>query len=103
MLLPAENTGVRRDLDSWFDSQGIRPQIAGEFQDHALLRAFGQEGIGVFAIPSVFEKQLQQQGSLQRIGRTEDVRSRFYAISVERKLKHPAVLAICDTARRVFG
>lgn len=103
MLLPVENTGVRRNLHYWFDSQGIRPQIAGEFQDHALLRAFGQAGIGIFPIPSVFEKQIEQQGSLQRIGRTEDVRNRFYAISVERKLKHPAVLAICDTARQLFA
>jgi LysR family transcriptional activator of nhaA len=103
MLLPVENTGARRNLNYWFDSQGIRPQITGEFQDHALLRAFGQAGIGVFPIPSVFEKQIEQQGSLQRIGRTEDVRNRFYAISVERKLKHPAVLAICDTARQLFA
>ncbi len=103
MLLPVENTGARRNLNSWFDSQGIRPQIAGEFQDHALLRAFGQAGIGVFSIPSVFEKQIEQQGSLQRIGRIEDVRNRFYAISVERRLKHPAVLAICDTARQLFA
>jgi LysR family transcriptional regulator, transcriptional activator of nhaA len=51
----------------------------------------------------VFEKQIEQQGSLQRIGRTEEVRNRFYAISVERRLKHPAVLAICDTARRLFA
>ncbi len=102
MLLPVENTGERRNLNYWFDSQGIRPQIAGEFQDHALLRAFGQAGIGIFPIPSVFEKQIERQGSLRRIGRTEDVRNRFYAISVERKLKHPAVLAICDTARQLF-
>ena len=100
MLLPTENTGLRRDLESWFDAQGIRPVIAGEFQDYALLRAFGQEGLGVFPVPSVFEKQMKQQDSLQQIGRTEDVRSRFYAISVEKKLKHPAVLAICDAARR---
>lgn len=103
MLLPVESTGVRRNLHFWFDSQGIHPQITGEFQDHALLRAFGQAGIGIFPIPSVFEKQIEQQGSLQRIGRTEDVRNRFYAISVERKLKHPAVLAICDTARRLLA
>lgn len=73
--------------------------ITGEFQDDALLRAFGQAGTGVFPILSVFEKQLKQD-SLQRIGRTEDIRSRFYAISVERRLKHPAVIAICDTARQ---
>jgi LysR family transcriptional activator of nhaA len=99
MLLPAENTAIRRSLDAWLDAKEIRPVIVGEFQDYALLRAFGQAGTGVFPIPSVFEKQLKHD-SLQRIGRTDDVRSRFYAISVERKLKHPAVVAICDTARR---
>jgi LysR family transcriptional regulator, transcriptional activator of nhaA len=99
LLLPGENTATRRSLDFWLESQGVRPVITGEFQDYALLRAFGQAGRGVFPIPSVFEKQLRQD-SLQRIGRTEDIRSRFYAISVERKLKHPAVIAICDTARQ---
>jgi LysR family transcriptional activator of nhaA len=99
LLLPGENTAARRSLDSWLDSHGVRPVIAGEFQDYALLRAFGQAGRGIFPIPSVFEKQLRQD-SLQRIGRTEDIRNRFYAISVERKLKHPAVIAICDTARQ---
>jgi LysR family transcriptional activator of nhaA len=99
LLLPTENTAVRRSLDFWLDSHGIRPIIAGEFQDYALLRAFGQAGRGIFPIPSVFETQLREE-SLQRIGRTEEIRSRFYAISVERKIKHPAVLAICDTARQ---
>jgi len=99
LLLPGENTAIRRSLDFWLDSKGVRPVVTGEFQDYALLRAFGQAGRGVFPIPSVFEKQLRQD-SLQRIGCTEDIRSRFYAISVERKLKHPAVIAICDTARQ---
>jgi LysR family transcriptional activator of nhaA len=99
LLVPAENTAIRRSLDSWLDAHGVRPVVAGEFQDYALLRAFGQAGRGVFPIPSVFEKQLKQE-SLHRIGRTSDVRNRFYAISVDRKLKHPAVIAICDTARK---
>ena len=100
VLLPLENTDLRRNLDQWFDAQGVRPLIAGEFQDYALLRAFGQAGAGIFPIASVFEKELKQQGALRRIGRTGQVRNRFYAISVDRKLKHPAVIAICDTARR---
>lgn len=100
MLLPTENTDIRRNLDFWFDAQGIHPAIAGEFQDYALLRAFGQAGAGIFPIPSVFETELKQQGALRRIGRTAEVRNRFYAISLDRKLKHPAVIAICDTARR---
>ncbi len=100
LLLPTENTGMRRNLDYWLSTLEMRPNIVGEFQDYALLRAFGQAGRGVFPIASVFEKDLKRQDTLRRIGHTEEVRNRFYAISVERKLKHPAVLAICDTARR---
>ncbi len=100
ILLPTTNTDIRRSLDQWFEEQKIRPDIVGEFEDYALLRAFGQAGVGVFPVPTVFEKQLKQQDKLRRIGRTDDVHARFYAISAERKLKHPAVVAICDTARR---
>lgn len=100
-LVPAENSAIRRSLDFWLEARGVRPLITGEFQDYALLRAFGQAGRGVFPIPSVFEKQLRQE-SLRLIGRTSDVRNRFYAISIERRLKHPAVIAICDTARKQF-
>jgi LysR family transcriptional regulator, transcriptional activator of nhaA len=104
MLLPGENAAIRRSLDFWFESQGIRPVIGGEFQDYALLRAFGQAGRGVFPIPSVLTDQLLRQDSLQTIGHTDEVRNQFYAISVERRLKHPAVIAICDTARKqLFG
>jgi LysR family transcriptional activator of nhaA len=91
---------IRRSLDQWFETLKIRPDVVGEFEDYALLRAFGQTGAGVFPVPSVFEKQLKQQDALRRIGRTNDVQARFYAISAERKLKHPAVVAICETARR---
>jgi LysR family transcriptional activator of nhaA len=100
MLLPTENMDIRRSLDQWFETLKIRPDVVGEFEDYALLRAFGQTGAGVFPVPSVFEKQLKQQDALRRIGRTNDVQARFYAISAERKLKHPAVVAICETARR---
>jgi LysR family transcriptional activator of nhaA len=99
LLLPADNTTVRRALDQWFESQQIRPFVAGQFEDFALLRQFGETGAGIFAAPSVLEKRFRKQGTLRLIGRTEAVRNRFYAISVERKLKHPAVVAICETAR----
>ncbi|HZP03046.1 MAG TPA: transcriptional activator NhaR [Terriglobia bacterium] len=100
MLLPTENTGLRRNLDLWFESKGIRPSIVGEFEDYALLSAFGETGAGVFPAPAVIERQLRRLYRVRAIGRTDDVRSRFYAISVERKLKHPAVVAICEAARR---
>jgi LysR family transcriptional activator of nhaA len=100
MLLPTDNASVRRSLDAWLESHGVRPLIAGEFQDYALLRAFGQAGTGVFPIPAVFERELKRQDSLQRVGSTDEVQHRFFAISIDRKLRNPAVVAICDTARR---
>ena len=99
LLLPADNTTVRRALDQWFDVQQIRPFVVGQFEDFALLRQFGETGAGIFAAPSVLEKRFRKQGNLRLIGRAGAVRNRFYAISVERKLKHPAVVAICETAR----
>lgn len=100
MLLPTDNTSLRRNLDHWFEVKGVRPVIMGEFEDYAMLRALAQEGGGLFPVPSVFEKQLKKQDNVRVVGRTNEVRSQFYAISAERKLQHPAVLAICDTARK---
>jgi LysR family transcriptional activator of nhaA len=100
MFLPTDNTAFRRNLDFWFESNGIRPAIVGEFEDYALLRAFGETGAGVFPLPSVVEGQLRKQKRLRTIGRTSEVRTQFYAISAERKLQHPAVLAIRNAARQ---
>jgi len=99
ILLPATNTTVRRALDQWLDSQQITPVVVGQFEDFALLRRFGETGAGVFAAPSLLEKQFRRERKLRAVGRADAVRNRFFAISVERKLKHPAVVAICETAR----
>ncbi len=99
LLLPIETTAVRRDLDQWFYAEGIRPRIVGEFEDTALMKVFGQDGIGLFPAPAVIEEEVCQQYNVHVVGRTETVRERYYAISVERRLKHPAVLAICESAR----
>lgn len=104
VLLPAENTALRRSFDHWFASRGIRPKVVGEFEDSALLKVFGQTGLGVFAAPSVIAAEVQRQYEVRPIGRVEEIRERFYAISVERKLKHPAVIAISEAARHeLFG
>lgn len=100
ILLPTDNTSVRRALDQWFNSLGIQPVVVGEFEDDALLRVFGEKSTGIFPTPSVLEGQLRQRYGLRLIGRTKEVRVRVYAISVEKNIKHPAVVAICDTARR---
>ena len=99
LVVPTEKTAVRRDLEQWFYSKGIRPRIVGEFEDTALMKVFGQDGIGVFPAPTVIEKEVCRQYKVRVVGRTDAVREKYYAISVERRLKHPAVLAICEAAR----
>ncbi len=100
ILLPTENTVVRRSLDQFFAANDVRPRIVGEIEDSALLKSFGEAGMGVFPAPAVIEQDVCRQFGVQVIGRLEGVRERFYAISVEKKLKHPAVVAISENARR---
>lgn len=99
LLLPAANTAVRGALMQWLDRSDIRPRVVGEFDDSALMKAFGQAGAGVFLAPSVIEREVMRQYDVQPVGRTDEVRERFYAISAERKLRHPAVVAVNDAAR----
>ena len=99
MLMPTPGTTVRRNLDQWFDTINIRPRVVGEFDDSELRWEFGGTGIGVFSAPLVLETHLMRLYNVQRIGWAPDVLSTFYAISVERKLKNPAAVAICEAAR----
>ncbi|MBB5392270.1 MULTISPECIES: transcriptional activator NhaR [unclassified Herbaspirillum] len=98
-LMPGEDAAVRPRLLRWFEKEKIRPRIAGEFDDGALLLAFGDAGTGIFAAPTAIAAQVRKQYGLVQIGKTDAVREQFYAISVERKLTHPAVLAIQSAAR----
>jgi LysR family transcriptional activator of nhaA len=100
ILLPGEDAAIRPRLESWFDAQGIRPRVAGEFDDGALQNAFGRAGIGIFPAATVIEKEICQQYGVVAIGKTSAVTEAFYAISVERRLTHPAVLAITSSARK---
>jgi len=103
-LLPTENTSLRRSLDQWMAAQHIRPEIVAEVEDAALLQQMGSTGAGVFAAPTVIEAELVRQHRVEIVGRADKLRERFYAISVERKLKHPAVVAISESARAdLFG
>ncbi len=90
---------LRRSLEQWFDAEGIHPLIRGEFADPALIKVFGQYGAGIFAVRTAVEKETMQQHKVKLLGRVESIRERFYAISLERKLKHPAVVAITAAAR----
>ncbi|MBM4255014.1 MAG: transcriptional activator NhaR [Deltaproteobacteria bacterium] len=100
MLLPTENTSLRRSFDQWATGAGISPLVVGEFEDSALLKVFGQSGLGLFPAPSVIAEEIQRQYAAQVVGRIEAIRERFYAISIERKLKHPAVVAISEAAQQ---
>ncbi|MCK6551778.1 transcriptional activator NhaR [Myxococcota bacterium] len=100
MLLPTDQAVLRRTLEGWFEANEVRPFVVAEIEDSALLKSFGQDGVGVFVAPSVIEDQVIRQYEVEVVGRTDEVRERYYAISVERKLKHPAVVAISESARR---
>lgn len=103
-LLPAEGTALRRALETWLARAGVRPVIAGEFDDSALMMAFGARGLGVFAAPRVLEEEVRSQYDVAVIGRAEEVRETFYAITVERRLRHPAVVTLAGAARdAIFG
>jgi len=99
-LFPNENSLLRRNLEQWFDDRDIRPIIHAEFADSALLKVFGQAGKGLFVAPSVTEKEVCRQYGVHVLGALDGLREQFFAISVERKLKHPAVVAISESAKR---
>jgi LysR family transcriptional activator of nhaA len=103
-LLPGEPSTVRRALEQWFDRQDIRPVIVAECDDSALAKDFGEKGMGVFAAPSVIDAEVLKHYRVRVAGRSDEVRQQFFAISGERKIKHPAVVAICNSARQdIFG
>lgn len=100
LLLPTENTTLRRSLEQWFESVGVRPRVVAEIEDTALLKVFGQRGAGIFPAPEILSAEVRRQYRVERLGSAGDVRERFYAISVERRIKHPAVATITAKAQR---
>jgi LysR family transcriptional regulator, transcriptional activator of nhaA len=100
MVLPLDNTLLRRALNQWFERHGVKPRVVGEFEDSALLKVFGSDGVGIFVAPTVVQKEICRQYGVTVVGRTDEVKERFYAVSAERRLKHPAVVAISDVARQ---
>jgi LysR family transcriptional regulator, transcriptional activator of nhaA len=101
-LLPVTGTALRRDLDRWFDGLDIRPSIAGEFADSGLMKAFGQAGIGLFPGPTAIDREIRRQHQVEMVGRVDDISFHCYAISVERRLQHPAVVALSKSARQTL-
>lgn len=99
VLMPTKSSALRRSLGLWLDQQDIAPLIVAEFEDRALMKAFGEAGVGIFTSPTAVDEDVISKYDTAVIGRTEEVKERFYAISSERRIKHPAVSAITAAAR----
>ncbi|MBE9568783.1 MAG: transcriptional activator NhaR [Proteobacteria bacterium] len=102
MLLPSSGTQLRAGIDQYLSKHRIHPRIVGEFDDSALMKAFGKEGAGIFIAPAVIEKEVEKQYQVTAIGHIEEVKEHFYAITVERRVKHPVVSAIMDATRKTL-
>ena len=102
ILLPNAASALRRQLDTWFDEQGFLPRLVAEFDDSALLKAFGEAGLGIFPAPTAIAEEVSAMYHSKLLGTLDSIFESYYAISPERKLKHPAVVAITETARDVL-
>lgn len=99
VLLPGSGTRSRSAIDKWLDKQRLHPGVVAEFDDSALMKAFGQKGSGVFVAPAAIEKEVESQYQVKSIGRVEDIRDYFYAITIERRVTHPVVSVVVEAAR----
>ena len=86
-------------MENWFEQHEIKPRVVAEFEDRALMKAFGEANAGIFTSPTAVEADVTDKYGVNVIGRTTDISESYYAISAERRIKHPAVSLITDTAR----
>lgn len=100
LLVPSIDTAVRGRLMRWLDLQQLRPNVIGEFDDSALMKAFGQAGAGIFVAPSAIAEEIINDYGVVMLGKVPEIVDHFYAISVERRFTHPAVMAISQVARQ---
>lgn len=98
-LMPSKGSSLRRSLEIWFDQHNVNPKVVAEFEDRALMKAFGERGTGVFTSPQTMEKDVLEKYGVEVIARTNDIKEHFYVISPERRIKHPAVTVITEAAR----
>ena len=103
LLLPGQHTVVRRSLDHWLEVRNLRPLIVGEFEDSALIKTFGQAGAGIFVGPMVIEQEIRRQYEVKFVGPADGLAERVYAITVERRIKHPGVIAISEAGRHLLS
>jgi LysR family transcriptional regulator, transcriptional activator of nhaA len=103
LLLPGEDSAIRKAVNEWLDQQKLNVLVVGEFDDAALMAAFGQERVGVFPIPSAVVDEYSEQGAFVQIGSADAIRIKYYALTIKRRLDHPCVLAITSQVGKVFG
>ncbi len=102
LLAPGARTAVAPRLQRWLERNGIAARVVGDFDDPALMKTFGQYGQGVFVAPTALEADVKKRYAVRVVGRTDEVFEEFVAISIERRVRHPGVLAITEVARKVF-
>ena len=102
MLMPTNSSALRRLLEQWFERENIKPLVVAEFEDRALMKAFGERGAGVFTSPTAVEKDVLDKYGVRVIGRSAELTERYYLISAERRIKNPAVSAITQVARDIL-
>ena len=102
-LLPTEGYQLRRSLEEWFVREGIRPRIFAEIEDNDLINVFAESGAGMFAAPAVITSDIRVRYAVEVLGRAEGLSERYYAITADRRLKHPVVAAITEGARTELG
>ena len=99
-LLPTEGYTLRRSLDDWFDRQGVRPRVFAEIEDNDLINVFSETGAGLFAAPSIITDDIRVRYAVEVLGRAEGIQERYFAITPDRRIRHPAIVAITEAARR---
>jgi len=100
MLLPNNRNHLCSSIEKWLTKYRIRPKVIAEFDDSALMKAFGQEGVGIFAAPTVIQQEVEQQYKVKAIGKTDEIHEEFYAIYIEKRVNPPIVKEIIETARK---
>jgi LysR family transcriptional activator of nhaA len=100
MLLPTDNTSMRRAIDLWLDAKRIHPFVVAEFEDAAMMTAFGQSGAGIYPAPSLIAPDARKLHGVRAVGSTDAITERYYAITVDEKLKHPGLVAVIESARK---
>jgi len=100
VLMPTPNSSIRRAFGRWLEVKGLQPRVVGEFEDGALMKAFGETGAGLFPAPLIIADDLERQYGVECLGSLEGTHARYYAVTVERQLEHPAVRAVCESSGR---